>query len=148
MSSTDGLPLSKSSKSDLWPILGRLVGVGIDESVLIAAFHGSRKPSSAREFLGPFLTEYSILHNEEFVYENRNYTVQIHAVFADTPARNFITCCPAYNSRCAKCTQPSQTVNGFFWILIQFQEPKQLLEKVYRLNLKTSHPLSKILILT
>lgn len=51
MISTDGLPLSKSSKSDLWLISGKIVGVGTQEPFLIAAFHGSGKPSSAAEFL-------------------------------------------------------------------------------------------------
>ena len=149
MISTDGLPLSKSSKSDLWPILGRLVGVGIDEPFLIAAFYGSGKPSSAHEFLGPFLTEYSILHNEGFVYENWNYTVQIHAVVADTPARNFITCFPAHNSRCAKCTQPGQTVNGRRLFLDT--DPISRTEATFREGLPTqfkNNSLSKILILT
>lgn len=47
-----------------------------------------------------------------FVYKNRRYNVEIHAILADTPARNFITCFPAHNSRCAKCTQLGKTVDG------------------------------------
>lgn len=107
----DGLPLSKSSKSQFWTILGKVVGTQFVEPFVIGAFHGSGKPSSVTQFLQPFLTEYTKLYNEGFMYENRCYFVQLNAILADTPARNFISCFPAHNSRCAKCIQPGETVN-------------------------------------
>ena len=108
----DGLPLSKSSKSDLWPILGKVSIARFGEPFLIGAFHGNGKSSSAAEFLEPFLTEYTNLCNEGFMFKNRRYLVRLNAVLADTPVRNFIYCLPAHNSRCAKCTQPGETLNN------------------------------------
>jgi len=101
----DGLPLLKSSKSQLWPILGKVVGTQNQfiEPFLIGAFHGNNKPSSVAQFLETFIAEYTKLNSEGFMYENRHYFVQLNAVLANTPARNFITCFPAHNSRCAKC---------------------------------------------
>lgn len=100
----DGLPLSKSSKSQLWPILGKVVGTHqFVEPFVIGAFHGSGKRSSAAQFLQAFLTEYTKLYSEGFMYGNRRYFVQLNAVLADILARNFISCFPAHNSRCAKC---------------------------------------------
>lgn len=48
----DGLPLSKSSKNQLWPILGKIVGPQNQfiEPFLIGAFHGNSKPSSVAQF--------------------------------------------------------------------------------------------------
>lgn len=108
----DGLPISKSSKSQLWPILDKVVGTQFVEPFVIGVFHGSGKPSSAAQFLQAFLTEYTKLHSEGFMYENQCYFVQLNAVLADTPARNFISCFPAHNSRCGKCIQSDETVNG------------------------------------
>lgn len=51
------------------------------------------------------------MHNDGFVYGNRRCNVEIYAILADTPARNFITCFPAHNSCCAKCTQLGKTVD-------------------------------------
>ncbi|EZA50292.1 hypothetical protein X777_11303 [Ooceraea biroi] len=107
----DGLPLSKCSKSQLWLILGKIVGTQFIEPFVIGGFHGSRKPSSVSQFLQAFLTEYTKLNNEGFMYENRHYFVKLNAVLADTPARNFISCFPAHNSRCGKCIQCGETVN-------------------------------------
>lgn len=64
----DGLPLSKSSGSSVWPILGRIVGMQYAEPFLVAAFHGKGKPSSAAEFLEQFLAEYLKLRDEGFIW--------------------------------------------------------------------------------
>jgi hypothetical protein len=36
----DGLPLSRSSSSSLWPILGSLIGLPYNDVLLIGAYHG------------------------------------------------------------------------------------------------------------
>ena len=110
----DGLPISKSSKSQLWPILGQIIGTQNQylEPFLIGAFHGNSKPSSVVQFLEAFITEYTKLNSEGFMYNNRRYFVKLNAVLADTPARNFITCFPAHNSRCGKCIQSGETIKG------------------------------------
>lgn len=105
----NGLPLSKSQ---LWPILDKVVGTQFVEPFVIGAFHGSKKPSPAAQFVQVFLAEYMKLYNKRFIYENRSYFVRLNAILADTPARNFISCSPAHNSRCVKCIQPGKTVNG------------------------------------
>jgi len=73
----DGLPLSTGSKSQLWPILGKVVGTQNQfiEPFLIGAFHGNSKPSSVAQFLETFIAEYTKLNSEGFMYENRNYFV-------------------------------------------------------------------------
>lgn len=109
----DGLPLFKSSRNQFWPILGKIVGTHqFVEPFVIAMFHGKGKPSSVTQFLQPFIAEYTNLNSEGFMYKNRRYFVQLNAVLADTPARNFITCFPAHNSRCAKCVQSGETISG------------------------------------
>ncbi|KYN14547.1 hypothetical protein ALC57_13244, partial [Trachymyrmex cornetzi] len=60
----DGLPISKSSKSQLWPILGRISGLPFAPFV-IGVYHGYQKACLA-EFLQPFVDEYLNLKNNGF----------------------------------------------------------------------------------
>lgn len=102
----DGLPLAKSSQSSLWPILGRIVQPGFHTPFVVGAYHYYSKPSSAEEFLAPFVEEYIQLHNEGFYYDGRKYIPSIRAVICDSPARCFVTCTKQYNGYygCPKCT--------------------------------------------
>lgn len=43
--------------------------------------------------------------------EDRWYLVRLNAVLVNTFVRNFVSCFPAHNSRCAKCIQSGRTVN-------------------------------------
>ncbi len=52
----NGLPLFKSCSLQLWPILGLLLSVPMREPVVKGLFCGPDKPSSAKEFLGEFVT--------------------------------------------------------------------------------------------
>lgn len=55
----DGLPLSKSSKSQLWPILGSLNDT--EKVFEIAVYHGTSKPNSCMDFLEDFIHETQFL---------------------------------------------------------------------------------------
>ncbi|XP_031781696.1 uncharacterized protein LOC103317583 isoform X1 [Nasonia vitripennis] len=108
--SIDGLPLSKSSDTQLWPILGKIVGVENSNVFVVSAWYGSGKPSSANGYLEPFIHEYLDL-NSNFVHRNITYLVYFHSLVADTVARNFVCCFPAHNSRCGRCIETGETIN-------------------------------------
>lgn len=57
----DGLPLSKSSQSQLWPILVQ-INNNVTEPFLIGAFHGYKKPTDPQYLLQEFCNEYRILY--------------------------------------------------------------------------------------
>ena len=61
----DGLPISKSSTSQLWPILGSLSYTISNSSVfMVGLFHGSKKPSDSAQYLIHCITELNnILRN-------------------------------------------------------------------------------------
>lgn len=109
----DGLPLAKSADSQLWPILGKIVNAEFRQGpFLIGAWHGPGKPKNVDEFLSPFIREYSELSETGFCYNGRTFRIHLHKVLADTPAKNFIRCFPAHNSRCGNCMQLGETRNG------------------------------------
>lgn len=84
--STDGVGASKSSSSDIWPILVSVVGY--EDILMPGAFHGTKKPKNVNNFLQRFVDEYNELSGG-FCCGNRTYNLHIRAVVADVPARNF-----------------------------------------------------------
>lgn len=103
----DGLPISKSSKSQIWPVLGKIYGNKAFTPFVISAYHGYSKPKSLMDFLTPFCNEYDELQRTGFTLQNKTYTIQIRSVICDSPARAFVTCTKSHNSffGCGKCTE-------------------------------------------
>lgn len=67
----DGLPLSKSSSSVLWPILGCLINYSI--VFLIGAYHGYSKPNDAAVFLKDFVTEAADIVRDGLTHNGEMY---------------------------------------------------------------------------
>jgi len=103
----DGLPISKSSKSQIWPILGKIHSDKAFTPFVISAYHGYSKPSSVHKFLTSFCQEYNVLRNTGLIFGEKRYTVQIRSVICDSPARAFVTCTKSHNGYfgCGKCMQ-------------------------------------------
>ena len=145
--SIDGLPLSLSSSSEVWPILATIADFRFKKPFLIWAWHGSGKPASAEEFMKPFHEEYVKLNNEGFSYLNKRYFVKINIIIADTVARNYIGQFPAHNSRCWKCIQPGKTIQHCR-LFLEMDSPLRTNENFrYNLPVKFSNitsPLEKI----
>lgn len=102
----DGLPVSKSSKSQLWPILAQIHLNEPTTPFVVGAFHGYTKPSTDRHFLAHFVKEYKKLNRKGFEFQNKVYRVKIRAIICDAPARAFVTCTKGHNGYfgCSKCT--------------------------------------------
>ena len=100
----DGLPITKTTKRTLWPILGLIVGY--KTPFTIGVYHGTRKPEDSEQFLSPFLNEYKKLHQEGFIFMNNTYKVTLRLVINDWPAKCFCNGTKYYNGYygCPKCT--------------------------------------------
>lgn len=98
----DGLHLSKSSPSQIWPILVKIVNYpyATCDPFAVGIFHGNRKPEDVN--LEPTIMEYLELSNTGFIFNNRSinnrYRVFIKLFAADTVAKNQMRF-PPYNSR-------------------------------------------------
>ncbi|KAJ8680698.1 hypothetical protein QAD02_016485 [Eretmocerus hayati] len=107
----DGLSLSKSSHSQLFPTLGKVVNAPIfTEMFIISIYHGVGKPDDPHEFMRSFSEEYVALRDEGFLFNNRVHYVRIRAIITDTVARVFLLCFPSHSSRCGKCIQNARRV--------------------------------------
>lgn len=109
----DGLPLSKSSSSQIYPIICSLSEYPQYVSV-IGVYHGYEKPSNANDFLSDFTTEAIELSKEGFTYNNENIPFAIKAFICDAPAKSFITYCKSHTGffSCTKCMQKGKYIKG------------------------------------
>ncbi|XP_046590220.1 uncharacterized protein LOC124293415 [Neodiprion lecontei] len=103
----DGLPLFKSSNTQLWPILCKVVHEpDIYEPVPVAIYAGSTKPKRVDEFLDEFIEEMNQLSANGIDINGRLFQVKIQSFICDTPARSFLKCVKGHTGyyACERCT--------------------------------------------
>jgi len=100
----DGMPISRSNSNQLWPILGRVMPNG--KVFLIGCYFGKSKPADANKFLQAFVDDMNILIDNGITYNDITFSVSIHSIVCDAPAKSFITFTKGYTGyfSCSKCT--------------------------------------------
>lgn len=89
MIGVDGLPISKSSGSQLWQILGKILD--FNKVFIIGIYHGcSKKPEYASEFLEDFFIEAKELIENGLENNGKIYKCRIKTICSDAPAKSFI----------------------------------------------------------
>ncbi|OXA39242.1 hypothetical protein Fcan01_25989 [Folsomia candida] len=104
----DGIPISKSSKSELWPILCAVREKQFKQHPFcVGVYHGPAKPKDHNLFLFEFVEECNNLIRNGYKYGNIVYEIKIAGFVCDAPARAFITCTKYHSgfSACSKCNQ-------------------------------------------
>lgn len=104
----DGLPISSSSKSQLWPILISILNFReLPNNVIpIGIFHGTKKPNTIEEFMNPFISD---ILNVLRIGLNDNgilFKLEISNIICDAPAKAFLLNVKSHNaySGCTSCT--------------------------------------------
>lgn len=100
----DGLPLTKSSDSQFWPILIKVDELE-NEPFPIGVYHGKKKPNNSNIFLSRFVDEMKILQSEGLRLHNKTVKVKISKIVCDAPAKSFVLNIKNFNSysSCTKC---------------------------------------------
>lgn len=110
----DGLPISRSSNSGFWLILGKIHNSRKCNKVfVIGIYHGYNKPSCFSQFLRPHIDELKNLISK-FFFKNRNIPIQIRAYICDAPARSLLSGTKGHNAYfgCNKCRQEGVFINS------------------------------------
>lgn len=84
----DGLPLFKSSRIQLWPILCLIEEFNFT-SFVCAVYCGKEKPD-LKLFLKDFVPELKDLMENGIIINNTKYTVFVRSFICDAPARAFL----------------------------------------------------------
>lgn len=109
----DGLPLAKSSQSQVYPILCCLVD---NQSCvdIIGIYHGFEKPKLPNIFLEDFVNEVIQIDTDKIEFENKIYPIKIKGFICDVPAKSFITHTKGHSGyySCSKCDIEGTFSNG------------------------------------
>lgn len=108
----DGLPLAKSSNSQVYPILCKLKdSVSVE---MIGIYHGYEKPKSANEFLESFVLEITDLINNGIEINGQMFMVKINSFICDVPAKAFITYTKGHSgyASCTKCMSEGEFISN------------------------------------
>ena len=111
----DGLPLFKSTNTQFWPILCRVIDPFESKPFIVGMFSGNQKPCNVHEYLQEFRTELDMLiHNGiQVPGTDHKFAVEISCFICDVPARAFVkqTKCHTGYYGCDKCSQRGDWAN-------------------------------------
>ncbi|KAG8173950.1 hypothetical protein JTE90_027181 [Oedothorax gibbosus] len=110
----DGLPISKSSSSQLWPILGQFSLFGKVYTFVIGLYHGLTKPQDSNIYLKDFVTELLTVISNGIKINQVNCNVNLKSIVCDAPARAYVACIKGHTGYygCGKCTQVGKFLNN------------------------------------
>ncbi|XP_046406921.1 uncharacterized protein LOC124171705 isoform X1 [Ischnura elegans] len=102
----DGVPLTKSTNSQLWPIALSFEDFPNIPPFLVGLFHGTSKPNSASEYFREFKGELTKIIPSGVSYNGRRFSIDISAYILDTPAFSFATQTASHTGyySCRRCT--------------------------------------------
>lgn len=113
----DGLPLTKSSNSQIWPILISVDSedIMVNKPFIAGIFHGSNKPENVNIFFRNFVEEFKSLQTKGLILNNGvTVFLNISKIVCDAPAKSFVLAVKGHNgySGCTKCTEEGTFING------------------------------------
>ncbi len=123
----DGVPLVKSSKLCMWPVLGAFVDKKDVKPFIIGLYVGYGSPKCVSEYLEDYVMEVDeILSAGGIVVNNRRIPLKIRAYCCDAPARAFLASTKYHSARhgCSKCTQMGTLVGHTMVYEKQKQHPR------------------------
>lgn len=108
----DGLPLSKSSSQQFWPILGSVLPY--DNVFLIGLYHGNAKPANVNDFLKDFVDEATDICENGINIDGRIIQCRLETLICDSPAKAFVLCVKGHSgySSCTKCETEGEYVGN------------------------------------
>lgn len=109
----DGLPLAKSTSSQVYPILGITKIFDQEKVFLIGCYHGYSKPKEFNDFLSDFIDEAVNLTENGLVICGRECTFKISMILMDAVAKASVLYIKGHSgySSCTKCTQQGEYYN-------------------------------------
>ncbi|XP_037573507.1 uncharacterized protein LOC119455992 [Dermacentor silvarum] len=108
----DGLPLSKSSRMQLWPIQCIAHACGDGTPFLVGAFAGPSKPASSREFLRPFVVELQELISEGVVVDGSVAQVSMAYAIVEFLTLDEVEVVPSTWIKGNRCVWPPEHIKG------------------------------------
>ncbi|XP_076683127.1 uncharacterized protein LOC143376535 [Andrena cerasifolii] len=108
----DGLPITKSTNSQVYPILCSIAGCTNVE--MVGIYHGYQKPKDINSFLYDFVEEATDLINNGFLINEHLYYLHVKAFICDASAKSLIKCIKGHTGyhSCTKCGIEGDFIDG------------------------------------
>ena len=109
--SVDGIPIFKSRKSQLWPILARF---GVTKPFVVGCYYGPGHPNDPDSYMEDLVSELQLIIGVVLEYESYKYRVSIRCFICDTPARSMLKGIVGHTGfySCERCTIKGRTEGG------------------------------------
>lgn len=109
----DGLPISKSSSSQFWPILAYIIPYN-SYVFPVGIYHGYQKPQDSNDFLYDFITEVLELTTNGITINNEFKKVTLEIMCCDVPAKSFLLRVKGHSGffSCTRCTHEGEYINN------------------------------------
>jgi len=109
----DGLPLTKSSNSQFWPILGYIRPYN-NFVFLIGLYWGNKKPQDSNLYLEKFVLEAKELLESGITINNIHKSITINAFCLDAPARSYVLKTKGHTGyhSCSRCLHEGEYLNN------------------------------------
>lgn len=106
----DGINVTKSCVTDVWPILCRSLDLIDDRPLVVGIFVGSGKPDNVNRYLQDFILEVLKLKCDGLVWNGVMHEIYIRCFICDAPARQYLKCIVGHGSYhgCERCIQSGE----------------------------------------
>ena len=115
----DGLPLFKSSKTTVWPVLGLICNLTLPKPFTITFNVGTTKTSNL-EFLNEAINDLINLITNEINISDEHFNIRMLNIICYAQANAFVKCVKQYsgNFGCDKCEQRGQYIGRMTYSII------------------------------
>jgi hypothetical protein len=115
----DGLPLFKSSKTTVWPVLGLICNLKPPKAFPITLTVGTSKPSNL-EFLNETIIDLNNLITNGININEEHFEIRVLCIICDAPAKAFVKCVKQYSGYfgCDKCEQRGRYIGRMTYPVI------------------------------
>lgn len=109
---TDGVPISRSSRSGLWPIMMKVLG--FKTVLLVGLYHGPGKPPTVEDFMQEFAPDLENVLLNGLQVRNMLFTFSVGPLVFDSQAKSFVLDIKAPTGfySCPKCVCKGTKTNN------------------------------------
>ncbi|CAN7951930.1 unnamed protein product, partial [Ixodes pacificus] len=110
----DGLPLTKSTRDQFWPVLCHVTNCGKCDPFPIGVYYGKSKAVCAEEFLRPAVSDIIEALSDGLIFKGRHLRIELSALIGDAPAKSYVLGIKGHNGyfSCTKCQTEGDFLNG------------------------------------
>ncbi|CAN7944463.1 unnamed protein product, partial [Ixodes pacificus] len=110
----DGLPLTKSTRDQFWPILCQVTNCGECDVFPIGVYYGKSKAVCSEAFLRPAVLDINDVLRVGVVLKGRHIRVKLAAVICDAPAKSYVLGIKGHSGyfSCTRCETEGKFING------------------------------------